>query len=164
MLMRSLRHLFQSATRTRMLFTPAVCTRIEESIAQAEQRHLGEIRFAVETALPLPLIWRRITPRERAVEMFARLRVWDTQANNGVLIYVLKADRAVEIVADRGISARVADGDWQQLCGQVSLAFRSGQDAEGALTAIAGVAQLLSKHFPRLAAGSNELPNQPVLL
>ena len=162
--MRLVRHLFNSAVRTRMLFTPAVCGKIEAAITEAERRHCGEIRFAVETALPLPAIWRGVAPRARALQLFAQLHVWDTEANNGVLIYVLRADRAVEIVADRGISRYVADSEWQMLCREVEIHFRTGRYAEGSLAAVEGVARLLGRHFPRGGPASNELPNQPVLL
>jgi uncharacterized membrane protein len=164
MLLRMVRHLTTSAFGTRVLFTPALCQRIEAAITQAERQHRGEIRFAVETALPLPALWRRSTPRACALRVFAQLHVWDTEANNGVLIYVLRADRAVEIVADRGISAQVSDADWQHLCREVETHFRAGRHADGSLAAVDGVARLLGRHFPRDRQGTNELPNQPVLL
>jgi uncharacterized membrane protein len=164
MLRRTAKHLATTTVSTRLLFTPAVCQRIETAIAQAERQHCGEIRFAIETALPLPAVWRGITPRARALQVFAQLHVWDTQANNGVLIYVLRADRAMEIVADRGISAHVPDSDWQALCRQVETHFRSGRYADGALAAVDGVARLLGRHFPPGGLSANELPNQPVLL
>ncbi|HEX4375614.1 MAG TPA: TPM domain-containing protein [Steroidobacteraceae bacterium] len=164
MLQRIARHLVTTATRTRRLFNPAVCERIETAITVAEQQHRGEIRFAVETALPMPMLWRGLTPRDRALQLFAQLHVWDTEANNGVLIYVLRADRAIEIVADRGISARVGDGEWQSLCGEAEARFRTGIYADGALVAIDGVARVLGRHFPRQDPRPNELPNQPVLL
>jgi uncharacterized membrane protein len=164
MLLRLWRHLIASTMRTRALFTVAVQSRIERAVTEAERQHSGEIRFAIETALPLPQIWGGLTSRARALQVFAHLRVWDTHANNGVLIYVLRADRAVEIVADRGISARVKDVEWQALCREVENCYHAGRYSDGSAAAVAGVARLLGQHFPAGGSGTNELPNQPVLL
>ena len=168
MLLRLLKHLTATTARTRLLFSPGVLTQIESAVAQAEAQHTGEIRFAIETALPLPAIWQGVTPRARALQAFSHLRVWDTHGNNGVLIYVLRADRAVEIVADRGISARVSEGEWQALCREIEALFRENRYAQGSVAAVDGVAKLLRTHFPSGGPsggeGSNELPNQPVLL
>jgi uncharacterized membrane protein len=164
MLLRLLKHLIATSARTRVLFPPAVLTQIEAAVAQAEAQHTGEIRFAIETALPLPAIWQGVTPRARALEAFSQLRVWDTHGNNGVLIYVLRADRAVEIVADRGISQRVSEAEWQALCREIEALFRENRYAQGSVAAVGGVARLLREHFPSGSSGSNELPNQPILL
>jgi uncharacterized membrane protein len=164
LLLRLFRHLTTLALRTRMLFSPMVLSRIEAAVADAERQHAGEIRFAVETSLPLPVVWRGLTPRGRALQVFAQLHVWDTHANNGVLIYVLRADRAVEIVADRGISARVSEAEWRDLCGAVEEQYRARRYAEGSVAAVAGVGRILGQHFPPGGSSANELPNQPVLL
>ena len=158
------RHLTCSARRTRALFTPAVLTQIEAAIGAAEAQHGGEIRFAIETALPLPALWHELSARARALELFARLRIWDTQLNNGVLIYVLRADRAVEIIADRGINERVSTAEWESVCREVETHYRAGRYAEGSSAAVAGVARLLALHFPGERSSGNELPNQPILL
>ncbi|HEX4025485.1 MAG TPA: TPM domain-containing protein [Steroidobacteraceae bacterium] len=150
-----------------MLFPPAVLGEIERACAQSEARHSGEIRFAIETALPLAALWHGVSPRERALQVFAHLRIWDTHHNNGVLIYVLRADRAVEIVADRGISAAVQSAEWETICREVERHFRAGRFGDGARAAVAAVADLLGRHFPAGAGNTNEaneLPNQPVLL
>jgi len=159
-----IRHLTTTAMRTRRLFSPAVQTSIESAVTEAEKQHSGEIRFAIETALPLAALWHGITPRMRALQVFALLHVWDTHANNGVLVYVLRADRAVEIIADRGISSRVTDVEWQGLCREVESHYRAGRYQDGSVAAVAGVARLLGRHFPSGGSGVNELPNQPVLL
>jgi uncharacterized membrane protein len=163
-LARVARHLSCSAWRTRSLFTPAVLADIEAAIGAAEAQHAGEIRFAIETALPLHLVWHGMSARARALELFARLHIWDTQANNGVLIYVLRADRAVEIIADRGISDRVSAAEWALVCREVETHYRAGRYAEGSRAAVAGVARLLALHFPAERSSGNELPNQPILL
>ena len=154
----------RSSAGTRRRFGPQVLSQIEQAIGEAEAAHSGEIRFVVETALPEQAIWRRVTPRERALQVFALLRVWDTHHNNGVLIYVLRADRAVEIIADRGISVRVSEREWQAVCREVEGHYRAGRYAEGSRAAVEGVARLLGEHFPPGGSGTNELPNQPVLL
>jgi uncharacterized membrane protein YgcG len=161
---RLIRHLTCSARRTRSLFTPAVLTQIEAAIGDAEAQHGGEIRFAIETALPLPALWHGLSARARALELFARLHIWDTQLNNGVLIYVLRADRAVEIIADRGINQRVSTAEWESVCREVQAHYQAGRYAEGSRAAVAGVARLLALHFPGEHSSGNELPNQPILL
>ncbi len=152
------------AWRVRRRFTPGVFAEIETAIQGAEARHAGEICFAVEGALEPPDLWGGLTPRERALEVFAQLRVWDTEANNGILLYVLLADHAVEIVADRGIAARVAAADWAAACDQARQAYAQGQFATGSVALVASVAGLLERHFPNARGDANELPNQPILL
>ena len=161
---RTLRHLFATRWGTRRRFTPEVLSRIESRIAELERRHAGEIRFAVETALDLPDLWYRTTPRERAVIVFGHLGVWDTAGNNGVLIYVLMADHDVEIVADRAIAARVPQADWDEVCREVEAHYRAGRFAEGSEAAVAGVGRLLAAHFPGEGGDRDEQPNRPVLL
>jgi len=163
-LARVFRHLLSSARRTRMLFTPEVQKAIEMEIGAAEQQHVGEIRFVIETALPWHWLWRGITPRRRALDLFALLHIWDTAQNNGVLIYVLRAERAVEIIADRGISAAVSEAEWQRVCREVEQHYGAGRYLEGSRAAVSGVARLLRQHFPAALAQGNELPNQPILL
>jgi uncharacterized membrane protein len=163
-IVRTLRHLFATRWGTRRRFTPEVLSRIESRIAELERRHAGEIRFAVETALDLPDLWYRITPRERAVIVFGHLGVWDTAGNNGVLIYVLMADHDVEIVADRAIALRVPQAAWDALCRGMEDHFRAGRFAEGAEAGIAGIGRLLGEHFPGAGGDRDELPNRPVLL
>jgi uncharacterized membrane protein len=159
---RFLRHLFFTRWITRRRFTPRVLGDIEAAIREAESLHAGEIRFAVETALDLAELMQDLPPRRRALQVFGQLGVWDTAHNNGVLIYLLLADRVVEIVADRGIAARIAQSEWEGVCRRMERHFRAGRFGEGSVAGIREVGGLLGRHFPGRAA--DELPNQPVLL
>lgn len=156
------RHLLLPGWQVRQIFPPAAMADIEANISQAEQAHSGQIRFAVEAALDFPLLFKNVSARERAVEVFSALRVWDTEHNNGVLIYLLLADRDVEIVADRGIHARVGAAAWEQICQAMEARFRLGEFEQGVHAGIEAVGALLAKHFP--GEGSNELPDTPVLI
>lgn len=163
--LRMLRHLCTWRWRTRTLFDARALEQIQGACATAEAAHQGEIRFAVETALPLRAIWHRLSPRARALQVFAQLHIWDTHHNNGVLIYVLRADRSVEIIADRGINAQVSDAEWQAVCRDVEAHYRVGRYVEGSVAAVTGVARLIARHFPAgVAEDTQDLPNQPVLL
>jgi uncharacterized membrane protein len=161
---RFFRHLATDDRNARRAFDEAALTRIEQAIAEGERAHRGQVRFAVEAALPLARVLRGVTPRERALEVFSQLRVWDTEENCGVLVYLLLADRDVEIVADRGIHDRVGTPAWEAVCRKMETAFREGSFAAGAEAGIADINALLARHFPRDAvAGRNELPDQPVV-
>jgi uncharacterized membrane protein len=163
-LARWLRHMFTTRWSTRRHFPPAVRDAIEAAIGECEARHGGEIRFVVETAFDFPELWRNLSTRQRALQLFGQFGVWDTAHNNGVLIYVLMADHAVEIVADRGIAAHVPAQEWQAVCHQMEHHYREGRFKDGSIVGILGVGALLGRHFPGKAASDNELPNQPVLL
>lgn len=162
--MRALRHLFASEALTRRRFSRATMAAIELAIASAELRTSGEIRFAVETALDIDELRAGKTPRECATDVFAHLRVWDSELSNGVLIYVLMADRDVEIVADRAAAAVIPYADWEIACQLMEKEFRAGRFKEGALAGVAAVGALLERHFPARPAERNEQPNQPSLL
>ncbi|MBL8306448.1 MAG: TPM domain-containing protein [Rubrivivax sp.] len=145
----------------RALGAPALA-RLEARVAASEQAHSGEIRLCIEAGLPLSYLWRDATPRQRAVTMFGKLRVWDTEHNNGVLIYLLLAEHAIEIVADRGLARHVPQAQWDALLGGMREAFRAGRYEEGLAAAVDRVDALLRQHFP-LAPGQanpNELPNR----
>ena len=161
---RLIRHLCTTRWSTRARFSPAVLDAIAQAIGECEDRHGGEIRFIVETALDLPELWRDLPPRQRALQLFGQFGVWDTAHNNGVLVYVLMADRDVEIVADRGIAQHVSQAEWQAVCRQMEAHFRAGRFREASVLGILGVGALLGKHFPGRRASDHELPNQPVLL
>jgi hypothetical protein len=161
---RLLRHLLTTRFNTRRHFPPPVRAAIEQAIKECEARHAGEIRFVVETAFDLPELWHDLAPRQRALQLFGQLGVWDTAHNNGVLIYVDLADRVVEIVADRGIGTRVPQAEWAAVCRQMEHHYREGRFREGSVVGILGVGALLGRHFPGPTPGSPELPEQPVLL
>ena len=161
---RVLRHLFATHWVTRRRFSAAVLARIDQALGRIERQHAGELRFAVETAFDLPELWYGVTPRQRALEVFGHLGVWDTEGNNGVLIYVLMADHDVEIIADRAIAARVSQTEWDAVCRDMEGHFRAGRFAEGSEAGIAGVGGLLAKHFPGRGGDRDEQPNQAVLL
>jgi uncharacterized membrane protein len=148
----------------RRVFPETALTAIEQAIRQSEMTHAGEIRFAVEPALDtLPLLKAR-SGREQAIEVFSQLRVWDTEHNNGVLIYLLLADHDVEIVADRGIDARVGQEKWEAICRLMEESFREGQFEAGVIAGIHAIGEHLKEHFPLRPGGQNELPDRPVIL
>ncbi len=161
---RVLRHLFTPSWVLGRTFTPDVMAAIDAAVAASEARHRGEIRFAVEAGLDLPELMRDATARERAVEVFSRLRVWDTEENTGVLIYVQWLDRQVEIVADRGIAQRVPQAAWDGVCRTMEAAFRDGRFGEGSVEAVRAVGDLLAGPFPARPDNPNELPDRPILL
>jgi uncharacterized membrane protein len=164
---RLIRHAAATHWRTRMLFPASTLDAIEQAIKRAELTHLGEIRFAIETALTPKHILNDVTPRAHALELFAHLRVWDTEANNGVLIYVQLADRDVEIVADRGFDGKVSGAEWDAVCRLMEEHFRAGRFQVGAIAGVEAIGNLLARHFPQGAGkGSrvNQLPDRPTLL
>jgi len=163
-LARVLLHLFATHWSTRRRFNSRVLARIEQALRRIEGQHAGELRFAIETALDLPELWYGITPRQRALQVFGQLGVWDTEANNGVLIYVLMAGRDVEIIADRAIAARVSQAGWDAVCRDMEEHYRAGRFAEGSEAGIAAVGRLLAKHFPGRGGDRDEQPNEVVLL
>jgi uncharacterized membrane protein len=136
---------------------------VERAIGESEKRHSGELRFVVEGPLPAAVLGGR-SCRQRAIDLFSQLRVWDTEANSGVLIYVQLIDRKVEIVADRGIHARVGQGFWDAVCGRMQAEFRNGHFEAGALAAIGEITEVLATHFPPGNDNPNELPDKPVVL
>jgi uncharacterized membrane protein len=139
-------------------------TAIERAVKESEALHRGEIRFVVEGALDIGPLFRGQTARERAIDVFSHLRIWDTEQNNGVLIYLLLADRDVEIVADRGIHAKVGSREWERICRGMEAAFRQGDFQGGGIGGILEVTRHLVAHFPAAGDDRNELPDTPVIL
>jgi uncharacterized membrane protein len=158
------RHLIEHRWRVRRIFSPAVLANIEVAIKASEATHSGQIRFVVEGALDGAPLFRDQSARARAVDIFARLRIWDTAHNNGVLIYLLLADRDFEIVADRGIDGKVGAPGWEKICAGMEAEFRAGNFEHGVIRGIEAVSRQLAMHFPAQGAGPNELPDAPVLM
>ena len=163
--LRLLRHRWLDETDVRRALDDAAMARLTERVQHSERRHRGEIRLCVETGLPLSYLWRGATARERALAMFGKLRVWDTEHNNGVLIYLLLAEHAIEIVADRGLAQHVPAPRWQSLTQTMAAAFKAGHFEQGLAAAIDAVERLLLQHYPLAegAANPNELPDRPFL-
>jgi hypothetical protein len=161
---RIFRHLLAPSWTVTRAFPRAALDAIEAAIRASETRHNGELRFAVEAGRDLGPLLRGETPRQRAEQVFTNLRVWDTAANSGVLIYVQLVDHRIEIVADRGISARVAQSTWDAVCRRMESAFRARRYKEGVLAAVDEITALLAAHFPATSANANELPDSPVIL
>ena len=168
---RVIKHLWLDAADTRRAMPPAMLDRLTQRVADSETRHSGQIRICVEAALPMSYLWRQRAVgmpqliRQRALMLFGKLRVWDTEHNNGVLVYLLLAERAIEIVADRGLTAHVEAEDWQAMSQRMGAAFQAVRFEDGLSQAIGDVSALLVSHFPRSAGQQqrNELPDQPAI-
>ena len=163
--LRLLRHrLLDERDAARMLSKDALA-RIEAHVAASEKRHSGEIRVVVEAGLPISYLRRDATPRERAIALFGKFGVWDTERNNGVLVYLLLAERAIEIVADRGLNRAVTDAEWAQIADAMKSAFRDGDFEGGLLRAVDAVDALLVRHFAATDGTTdvNELPDAPLM-
>jgi uncharacterized membrane protein len=158
------KHLIEHRWRARRIFTPEVLDHIEQAIKAGEATHSGQVRFVVEGALDGAPLFRGQSARERALDIFSHLRIWDTAHNNGVLIYLLLADRTVAIVADRGIDAKVGREGWQKICAGMEADFRAGKFEAGVIKGIEAVSRQLAAHFPKQGAGPNELPDKPVVM
>ena len=163
-LKRIVKHLLVTDRQVMKAFPRSTLSKIEEAIKASETAHVGEIRFAVEGALDGAPLFKGQSARDRAIELFSQLRVWDTQHNTGVLIYLLLADRAVEIVADRGIHAVVEPQEWGKVCRQMEAAFRQSNFEGGVVSGVQAVTRHLVQHFPSSSQDRNELPDKPVVL
>ena len=157
-------HTFMPPWRWRMAFPAEVLNDIENAVKLSERQHHGELCFAIENALAPAWVWRGISAHQRATEVFSILRVWDTEENSGVLIYVLLADREVHIVADRGIARQVSQDDWDAVAQAMQEAFRQGDFRRGSLEGIEQITILLTTHFPSSMDNPNELSNKPVII
>lgn len=164
MMQRYITHLMHSRLAIGRAFPETTLAAIEAAIREVERTHGGQIRFAIEAALDWRELRAGVDARARAIDVFSFLRVWDTEHNNGVLIYVLLADRDVEIVADRGIHRRVPGPEWEQVCHGMEAHFSAGRFRDGALDGIQRVGGLLARHFPPDSAPRNELPDWPEIL
>jgi uncharacterized membrane protein len=165
-LLRLLKHRWYDETDATRALDDAALERLAERVTASERHHSGEIRLCIEPGLPLSYLWRDADAHERAIALFGKLRVWDTENNNGVLVYLLLAEHRIEIVADRGLSRHVSREQWQPLVSGMSAAFRQGRFEAGLEQAIDAVDDLLRRHFP-LPPGEinpNELPDAPMRL
>jgi uncharacterized membrane protein len=158
------RHLLEHHWRARRVFTPKVLANIEAATKAGEATHSGQVRFVVEGALDGAQLLRNHPARARAIDVFSHLRIWDTAHNNGVLIYLLLADRNVEIIADRGIDAKVGAAGWEKICREMETDFRAARFERGAIKGIEAVSRQLAAHFPGRGGGPNELPDAPVVM
>ena len=163
-LARLARHLVVLPGAVKRAFPPSAMSAIEQAIAESERQHGGEVRFAAEPALATSALLAGQTARERAIEVFSLLRLWDTSERNGVLIYLLLADRDIEIVADRGVNAKVASAEWEGICRTMEQGLKAGRNGEAVVAGIQRVSALLAHHFPRRPDDRNELPDRPVRL
>jgi uncharacterized membrane protein len=158
------RHALMSPLAARRAFPAAALDALQERIARSEQRHRGEIRFVIEAELHTGQLWRELSSRDRARQVFAANGVWNTAENNGVLVYLLLADRRVEIVADRGIASKVDEAEWAAVCRMMESHFREGRFEAGALAGVDAVTELLTRHFPGGGPRPNELQDRPTLI
>ena len=161
---RALRHLASTGWLARRQFPAAELARLQQGIAASEREHAGQLRFVVESALDWRDAWRGMSARERALEWFGLLRVWDTEDNTGVLVYVLLAERRIEIIADRGIDRRVPPRAWEEICAEVGGAMAKQQRMAGLETGLRRIHALLVEHAPRRdGPGINELPDEVIV-
>jgi uncharacterized membrane protein len=158
------KHLVEHHWRARRVFPKEALAVIEQAIKVGEATHSGQVRFVVEGALDGRPLFADQSARERALDIFSHLRIWDTAHNNGVLIYLLLADRDVEIVADRGIDAKVGAAGWQKICAAMEADFRASNFSGGVIKGIQAVSRELATYFPRHGANPNELPDAPVVM
>lgn len=163
-ILRVLKHLFTPQWVVARAFPRSTLDAVEAAIRASERTHDGELRFAVEAGHDLLPLLSGKTARQRAGEVFSNLRVWDTERNSGVLIYVQLVDRRIEIVADRGINAKVSQSEWDAICRRMEQSFRQQQYEQGALAAIDEITGLLARHFPPQGDNPDELPDQAVVL
>jgi hypothetical protein len=161
---RFLSNLTTTSFALRRAFPDPVLDAIEAAIRDAENRHGGEIQFAIECSLDCWKLVRGITARDESIQAFSELQVWDTERNSGVLIYVLLAERDIEIVADRGYAGHISEADWREICVLMENAFASGDFLDGSVAGVKAVSELIAQHMPRDPDDVDERPNRPVIL
>ena len=163
---RMTRHFMASQRGTHKLFSPETMQRLQQVIADGEATHRGEVRLIVESALPLRKVRRGMTTRQRALDLFGTFRVWDTEENNGVLLYINVADQRLEIIADRAASRRIGDPHWQTVCGLARSSFKQGEFEQGLVQALESIHDALATAFPaeRGTPRKNELPDAPTVI
>ncbi len=160
-LTRIAKHLLIPDWWAQRVFPKHVLDRVQEAVRASERSHRGELCFVIEGDLELTSLLKGVSPRQRAEDVFAQLRVWDTEENSGVLVYVQLIDHCIEIVADRGINAKVDQSAWDAICSAMQSAFHDGKYEAGSLEAIESITVLLQRNFPSGEENPNELPNRP---
>jgi uncharacterized membrane protein len=164
-LVRLWRHLVTDRADLRRALDESALDAIEAAVRDGERRHRGELRVVIEASLPLRAVLAGVPARVRALEVFGSSRVWDTEDNSGVLLYVLLADRAVEIVADRAAARAVAQARWDAIAVELARAFGNGAARDGCCAAVMAIHGLLGEAFPLDGrANPDELPDRPVVL
>jgi uncharacterized membrane protein len=163
-LSRFLKHAFSTRFLVKKYFSKEAMEKITDAIAASEKNHDAEIVFAIEPGISPIAALRGYSARSRAIDVFSELRVWDTEANNGVMIYLLLADHDIEIIADRGVNRIAGDTYWEEICQNMEKSFREGKFVEGVLEGIQTITKLLEKHYPKSEGNPNELPNKPVII
>jgi uncharacterized membrane protein len=163
-LKRFFRHVWMSPFILRARFPQATLDAISQAVTASEKSHRGQLRFVVEAELSSGQLWDGLTARERALEVFSLMGVWDTEENNGVLIYVMLADRKVEIVADRGIHRHVGNERWSAICREIELHYRKSDFTGGTLAGLDKISAELAHYFPANGAQNNEQADHPVVL
>ena len=163
-LKRFLRHVWMSPIVLRRQFPDATHAAIGRTVTECEKSHRGQVRFVIESELTSGQLWTGLSARQRAIDVFSLLRVWDTEENNGVLVYLLLADRKVEIVADRGIHRRVGDERWRAICREIEHQYRKGDFLAGSVNGIKKISSELAFYFPATGGHTNEQPDAPVVL
>ena len=158
------RHVWMSPLQARRAFPDTTLDAIQREIAALEKTHRGEVCFVVEAELETAQLWRDLSSRDRAREVFAQQGVWNTEENNGLLIYVLLADRKVEIVADRGLDAHVRPEEWRPIVDAIDAHFKAGRFQEGALEGVRQASALVARHFPATGGDRNELGDRPLMM
>ena len=161
---RFVRHVSMTPWKARKAFPDKVMDTIQHEVAEQEKRHHGEVRFVVERELTTAQLWAGLTSRQRAIEVFSALQVWNTEDNTGILIYVLLADHKVEVVADRGIQKLVAAEEWIAIVKAMEDQFRAGHFEAGAVAGVRAASDLLARHFPGSADDVNQLPDRPLMI
>jgi len=161
---RFFRHVWMSPLIARRAFPQAVLDAVEAAVAAGERTHRAQVRFVVEAELTTPQLWAGLSSRQRALEVFSGMRVWDTDENNGVLVYVLLADHKVEIVADRGIQRHVGDERWRAICKEMEHHFKRDDFRQGSVMAVEKISAELAFYFPAGGVRPNEQPDKPVMM
>ena len=161
---RLLKHAFTTQAQARRVFPVPAQERLRQAIAEGEARHRGELRLIIEAAMPLRKVWRGVGTRQRALDLFGTYRVWDTEENNGVLLYLNLAERSAELIADRSAARAITDPEWHAICSPMLDAFRRGEFEQGALAAIQSIHNELTEAFPSNQAAVNTQPDEPLML